>query len=689
MTRKFIYLFIATLLCRATWATDTGERVPASVRTQLDSMQYLQDVVVYGRRPYAEVIPAQVLKGKALEGLNSHNVADAIRYFGGVQIKDYGGVGGIKTVDVRSMGTHHMGVFYDGLQLGNAQNGQIDLGKYSLDNIEEISLYNGQKSEIFQPARDYGCAGSIYLRTRRPTFAQGKRDNFNFTMRTGSFGLANPSLRWEHKLSSNVSFALNSEYTYATGQYHFRYRKKFSDGTLAWDTTAVRHNGDVQAWRVEGTLFGTNTSGRWDAKLYYYDSERGIPGAIVNNVWKNSQRQWDRNFFAQGGWHKRVSDRYETQLRAKYARDMMHYVNPDTTLMLIDNKFWQDELYISSANKLSIASNWDANLSVDYKWNHLKATLPNFSLPTRHTGLAALATAYTLRGFKAQASLLYTMVNDQHSTRSNGQTLTHHSKWLHKFTPAAFLSYAPWAEHDLNFRAYYKRIFSMPTFNDLYYTDIGNASLRPEHVDQIDVGAQYQLLRDGDQFFGGLKVSADAYYNLVTDKIIAVPKGNSMYRWMMMNIGRVKTRGVDVIARTSMRPLHDMRVDLNLTYTYQRAQDYTTPSDCGDGGTYKGQIAYTPWHSGSAVVHAQWRDAEVHYSFIYVGERYHTSANIAANHEQPWYTHDLSGSYTFEWGKTHIKATVEVNNLLNQYYDVIANYPMPGRNYKFIIKVDI
>ena len=69
--------------------------------------------------------------------MNSFSVADAIRYFSGLQIKDYGGVGGLKTVNIRSMGTNHMGVYYNGIQLGNAQNGQVDLGKFSLENIEE------------------------------------------------------------------------------------------------------------------------------------------------------------------------------------------------------------------------------------------------------------------------------------------------------------------------------------------------------------------------------------------------------------------------------------------------------------------------------------------------------------------------------------------------------------------------
>ena len=656
---------------------------------RLDSMQYIQNVIIYGRRPYEEVIPAQVLTGKQLEGLNSHSVADAVRYFAGVQLKDYGGVGGLKTVDIRSMGTNHLGVFYDGIQIGNAQNGQVDLGKFSLDNIEEISLYNGQRSSIFQSARDYGSAGTIYLRTRRPKFKPEKSDNLNISFKTGSFGLVNPSVRWEHKLNKHLSLSVNSEFTYATGQYHFRYRKHYSDGTLAWDTTAVRRNGEVRSWRVEGALFGVMSHGQWHAKVYYYDGSKGIPGAIVNNVWKHAQKQWDRNIFVQGAFQRRLTDRYELMVNAKYSRDYLHYLNPDTTLMYIDNKFWQDEIYISTANKYTILADWDVNLSVDYQWNSLDATLTGFGYPIRHTVLTALATAWSWRGFKAQGSLLYSLVNDRSSARSGGVVVGKMNRYSNKVTPAVFLSWQPWLERDFNLRAYYKRIFRMPTFNDLYYTDMGNITLNPEYATQYNVGFLYRLLTS-DGLLAGVKLSADAYYNYITDKIIAVPKGTGQYRWMMMNVGKVKIRGIDASARTTLRFPADIVMDINLSYTYQRAQDYTNPADNEDGGTYKGQLAYIPWHSGSVVGHLNWRDFDLNYSFIYVGERYHTSANTRENHEQPWYTHDLSAGYVFRWGKTMtLKVSGEVNNLLNQYYDVILNYPMPGRNYKLILKFDI
>ncbi len=84
-----------------------------------------------------------------------------------------------------------------------------------------------------------------------------------------------------------------------------------------------------------------------------------------------------------------------------------------------------------------------------------------------------------------------------------------------------------------------------------------------------------------------------------------------------------------------------------------------------------------------------WRGWSLNYSWIYVGERWHNSSNIEVNHEQPWYTHDLS---LFKEGRLKgvgYRLGLEVNNLLNQQYEVIANYPMPGRNFKVILSVNL
>ena len=650
--------------------------VTAFAQSKLDSTQILNEVVVVSDH-YREVIPSQRLSGEKLEALNSFSVADAIRYFSGIQIKDYGGIGGLKTVDIRSMGTNHLGVFYDGIQLGNAQNGQIDLGKFSLDNIEEISLYNGQKSEIFQSAKDFGSAGTVYLRTRRPRFTGDKKNNLASYFRTGSFGLVNPSALWEHKINKNIASSFNAEFIYASGEYPFRYRKIMPDKTVAWDTTATRQNGDIHSMRLEGGLNGTVNNGYWNAKVYFYDSERGIPGAIVNNVWKRSQRQWDRNFFVQSSFKKSLLKNDAILFNVKYANDWMRYLNPDTTLMYIDNTFLQQEIYASVANKYSVLKNWDIDLSADYQYNTLNSNLTNFVSPTRNTILTALATAFEYHRWKAQASILGTFVFENVAYLSNKKELT----------PAVFLSYKPFKRENLNFRAFYKRIFRMPTFNDLYYTDIGNVSLKPEYTNQYNIGFQYDKLLKG--LVNQLNVRVDAYYNEVTDKIVAIPKGNGQYRWMMMNLGYVEIRGVDVSAQMGWKLPAGIQLNTSLNYTYQKAQDFTPPKNETDEQWYGGQIAYIPWNNGSVIANAAWRTWDLNYSFIYVGERYQNSANTPENYLQPWYTHDLTVGKTFQFKKVRTKISAEVNNILNQQYDVVLNYPMPGRNYKIILKLEI
>ncbi|MCW3464474.1 TonB-dependent receptor [Chitinophaga nivalis] len=650
----------------------------------------LRGVTIY-TSVYKEVIPSQKLSGDNLKSLNSFSVADAIRYFAGVQVKDYGGIGGLKTVDMRSMGTNHMGVFYDGIQLGNAQNGQIDLGKFSMDNIESISMYNGQKSEIFQPARDYGSSGSIYLRSRKPVFDSAKNTNFKGVLKTGSFDLINPSVLLERKLNKNINYSISSEYIRSSGRYPFRYKRVFPEsGDVAWDTTAIRHNGDINAWRLEGGLYGNINRGVWNAKAYFYDSERGIPGAIVNNVWKRAQRQWDRNFFLQGSFQKNVVCGYDIQVNAKYANDYMRYLNPDPDLMHIDNSFHQQEWYGSIANKYSVSKKIDINLSTDFQYNTLRSDLAGFVFPKRFTSLVALAGAGEFGKLKMQASVLGTFVNERvvkGNTPVGNAAVAAPSK--QEVTPAVFLSYKPFSRADFNIRAFYKNIFRMPTFNDLYYTDIGNINLEPEYTHQYNLGFAYRKNRIGS-VLTEWQLQTDFYYNQVTNKIVAVPKGSGMYRWMMMNLGDVEIKGVDVVSDLAFSFPAGILLNIRTAYTYQQAQDFTgRKSTALKEITYGGQIPYIPWHSGSFISSVQYKSWRLNYSFIYVGERYHNSANIPENYEQPWYTHDLSASKNIQFKRYRFRISGELNNVFSQDYEVVLNYPMPKRNYKIILSVEL
>ncbi|MBQ2047076.1 MAG: TonB-dependent receptor [Muribaculaceae bacterium] len=642
----------------------------------LDTLSLSEITITESRRK--EVIQSQRLDGAQLQSLNSQSVADALRYFSGIQVKDFGGIGGIKTINIRSMGSQHVGVFYDGLQLGNAQNGQIDLGRYSLDNIEEINLYNGQKSNIFQSAKDFGSSGTIYIRTRRPRWSGDEKFHFMGQVKTGSFGLINPEVVLEHRLSRRVSLSTSVSYTNANGEYDFRYRRLNLDGTVAYDTTATRKNSDIEAFRAEVSTFGYLDKGQWCGKVYYYDSERGIPGAIVNNVFKNGERQWDKNLFAQGSFEYSFSQKYQMKGSAKWAWDYMRFLRDDPKELYIDNSYYQQEAYISVANIYRVASWCDLSASVDAQWNTMNSNMRNFMYPTRWSQYVSVATAMHYGGLSGQASLLGTFVQDKAGNDRVGRSMTYRNE----FTPAFFLSWQPLEASDWHINGFVKKAFRMPTFNDLYYTEIGNKDLLPEYTWQYSIGSRYQKALNNPVLLS-FALNADAYYNKVTNKIVAYPSGQQ-FRWTMLNLGLVEILGVEASAESTMK-FGAVDGALRLNYTYQNARDFTDVRD----SYYGDQIPYIPLHSGSVAGRLSWKGIDFNYSFIYTGERYNAQENIPQNYEQPWYTHDASLVWNFPWNKVKCRVALEVNNIFNQDYEVILNYPMPGRNYKITLKVNI
>ena len=706
MVKKIFFILCLALCAHSVFALD---------ETEVDSLYnhfQIEEVEVTARALNKDIIVPQTLKGEELQRLNALSVADALRYFSGVQLKDYGGVGGIKTINVRSMGSQHTAVYYNGVQLGNAQNGQVDLGRFSLDNMEQIQLFNGQKSDIFQSAREFGAAGNVYLTTRKPYFKEKERVHVRAQMRFGSFALANPNVGVDVKLTDALSLTLDAEYVYSNGKYPFRYKRVLPNGETAYDTTAVRQNGDVNAVRTElGLHHYYRTTGFWRVHAYNYWSERGVPGAIVNNVWRNGERLWDRNTFVQAEWKDEWFNRWSTRFLAKYANDYTHYKNYDVKLLPSDNTYTQQEVYLSFANKIQLFRWWDVSVAYDYQYNTLsrenlllKAGSEHFY---RHSHWLSAATAFNFKEYlRLQASVLMTAVQNDKSQISNDKC---------RFTPGVFFSFRPYPKIDLSLNAFYKQSYRYPTFNDLYYTDLGNANLRPELARQHSVEVAYkisnvhkakQIVRPkGDKKSQmsnacGYEIAASLsyYYNRVTDKIIAYPKGQQ-FRWTMLNLGTVKINGIDAKVDVSLYLPLRFVLRSRLGYTYQTAIDVTNPADT----YYRHQIPYIPWHSGSAVLGLEWSSKRgdhygLNYSFIYVGKRYSQQENTVYNYVQPWYTHDLSlyGEWKISIDQRQalsrndqiwLKANLEINNLLGQDYEVIQNYPMPKQNIRCTLSI--
>ena len=580
-------------------------------------------------------------------------VAEVLQRFTGVQVKDYGGAGGLKTVNVRSLGSEHVGVFLDGIQIDNAQNMQVDLGRFSVDGLETVSLYNGQKSLRLQTAKEYATGAAVYLRTATP-----RENALRLRLRGGSFGTINPSVIWDRRLGP-VMLRASAEFLGSNGKYKFP----------CFDTTLVRENGDIRSLRLEARVFGYTPGGDWRVHLYSYGSERGFPGPVIRRAQGfpfSAERQADQDLFVQGSWNQEWTPRYTTALRFKYANNYTHYnTHPEKDPMAkpYNLHYRQSSAYVSLAQSYIIMDPWSVDLSTDFQHNSLSSDVGQFVWPKRGTLTLALATRLAFETFRVAAHLVYQGAWDRFDAREAGGW-TRENRYRDAWMPSLSAFYAPfpWLEAD----AFVKRSYRLPSFNDLYYTLVGNSRLEPESAFQT--GLNLRLHAGENAWSRALHLSP--YYNRVSSKIVASPTV-SQFRWTMLNLGLVDITGLDVKGLLGFRK-GDWNASLTLRYSLQQALDHSTAGS----QTWGNQIPYIPLHSGSADFQLGWRTWTLAWNTSLCGERWSRSANTADYHLAPWSLTDVS--LACRWRK--LSAGIQLKNIFNHHYQVVQGYPMPGFN---------
>ncbi len=616
----------------------------------------------------ATTVPLQVLDKEKLERLNSISVADAVKYFAGVTVKDYGGIGGLKTISVRSLGANHTGVIYDGLLLGDAQGGQIDLGKFSLDNIREIQLYTGGITDILSPARAFASASLLSLKTSSCVFDNTETASLNIGLKQGSFGYLSPTASAKLNLSKKIQMSLNGFYEYAKGNYPF----------LSYEGNGQkdkRNNSDINASRIEyNAAFKVNDSSKVLFKAFYYSSKRGLPGAVIYYNTTANQRLNDEDLFLQSSWQYDVSKKGRLLLGAKFSNNISNYRDPSypNSYGKLVNDFHQQELYFSAGYKYDLTKTLAVSFSSDAFNNKLKRTdifAGSFADPSRNSFLNNIALQLKKNYFEAGGNLLYSVLREK---AMNGPA----GKDRDEFTGGVSASLQPAKNIPLRFRGSYQHIFRAPTFNDLYYTNVGNTNLRPEYANQYDLGLT--LDAHPDCILSGLIFTGDAYLNHVKDKILAVPRQN-LFQWSEQNIGIVQAKGIDAAVHLRFKDLGQFRFSADLSYSFQQARDISDKNS----PLYKTQLPNTPKHSGSADIGIGYKDLSLGFNMISSSYRYRAGDPIPENVVQGWSTNDISFLWLFK--KAHAaeyKFTAEANNIFNIQYQVIKYYPMPRFNYR-------
>ena len=611
--------------------------------------------------------PLHLMDRKDMLTMGVTDIADALHRLPGITLRDYGGAGGMKTVSVRGFGAKHTGVSYDGVMLSECQSGEIDLSRYSLDNVESISLVIGDNDDIFIPARQSSVPAILNIQTLRLPTAD-TRPHLTTQVKFGSFGYISPFLRYEQNFSDKFAFSAMAEYTYADNDYPY----ELQNGIETVRDRRINSRMNTGHGEVN-FLWNINKTNRLTGKVYYYDNDRQLPGQVhyYTNLSKETLR--DRNFFGQLAYQARYKEKFSWKWMGKFNWNASIYKDPLYQGEVNDASYWQREAYTSLAFLYVPDNHWTFDYSVDYAFNNLNGSAKRAIVghPYRHTILQSATVKYKIHRLTAIGRLLYSMyLNDSKGSNAGS------SRNMRRLSPSLSLSYQLLADHDLYVRASYKNIFRAPTFNECYYYHYGSTDLKPESANQLNIGVTYANRPTGKISY---QLTFDGYYNQVKDKIMALPF--NMFIWRCVNVGKVDIFGLDATARIACQLTPEQQLSFMGTYSYQRAKNKALPGS----DSYDLQLAYTPAHtfSGSVSYENPWLNLAVHTTGM--SSRWANNEHYVDTEIDGFMEVGLTAWRQFRIGRHQLEGRFDLKNLFSKQYEIVRFYPMPRRSYQVTI----
>lgn len=669
LKKAVVMVFAEVLGCIPAFGVSVPERGDAyeAADTAGRSLQEFEVVSERVRREVTSTAPLFNLTSERMKTMGVTDISDALHRLPGINIRDYGGAGGMKTVSVRGFGTTHTGVIYDGIVLSDCQSGKIDLSRYSLDNVGSLSLIVGDNSDIFVPAKASASAASIIISSMSVPGPMDSLWHVTGQMRFGSFGTYNPYFKVGKSLTPKFSFSVIGEYTHAKNDYPFT----LENGKLV--TRERRNNSMMNSWHGEiNTRWRLTPASMLDAKVYYYDNNRQLPGSVIlyNPICHEKLR--DRNFFGQLTYKNLSLSKFSFQGLAKFNWDASLYHDEDGKYPggILDEDYFQREVYVSGSALYVPTDKLAFNYSADYFYNNLTTNQMEVVGPWRHSVLQSFTGKFQNSWLLATARLLWSIYD-------NGVKEGISSKDENKLSPSLSVSVQPMRNRLFFIRASYKNIFRMPTFNETYYFRMGSTSLKPEDTDQFNLGLTWQY--NSTNWLNALVLTGDVYYNNVKDKIVALPM--NMFIWTMTNMDKARAFGADVTASATFNIARGQNLVFAGNYSWQRVQPRTSPKD----PDYNKQVAYTPIHSGAASLSWEnpWVDVVVHTTGA--SDRYGTNSNLPITRIKGYMEMGAALIRSFKIKRNTIDLRFDMTNILDTQYEIVGNYPMPGRAWKFTL----
>ncbi len=555
-----------------------------------------------------------------------------------VNIRSNGAYGALATVGIRGASSTHTSVNWNGIPVNSLTTGSADLSVINAGSFDRVELIYGAVGTLYGS----GTLGGAINLSNLPDWK--KKSSLGLMSEVGSY--SNTQTKIFGKYSDKwISYSGQAFFQYGKNNFSYTDFHDFGSPTERLNNNENRAFGTIQDLHLK------LNDHYIDAGVWYQVKEKNIGGLMGIGDPISFQNQRDSSFKAYVGWKKLIG-KFRLEAKSAYLSDYLRYTdtNPGNKIFSeIESKRWLNDVNL----RYYFSPKWTVDVNGKYSW--LKGITNNYiSNIHENESRITLATKY--------------------SSKIGTFIFTYGKEWNSEVNPPEMYSFGSRIHaisNLIDIRGKASTHYRRPTFNDRYWIYSGNRNLKPEHGWNYELGL---VMLPKKAVKGEITIDLNLYKAL-NDELIAWQPVDS--NWKPINIGATAIQGID-IEINHLANFKKNKLRTSVKYGYNDAYNNDKKSI-----SYKKVLAYRPHHIlkfSSDYLLGKW-------DFGILGTLRSNANTWEGDQVDDNVLVDLNGAYRFKTKFSNIKLTGRVENLLDESYEIVRFYPMPGRTYYFGVNV--
>ncbi|WP_138429328.1 TonB-dependent receptor plug domain-containing protein [Fodinibius saliphilus] len=610
-------------------------------QTVSDTLQF-DEIEVVATRIYQPLnyqpTNVEVIDSVQLQMLKTLSVAEVLAAESSLVIKDYG-PGGMATASQRGLSSEQIQVLWEGIPINSPMQGQTDLSLLPASFFSNVQVSSGTPSTAFGGGSLSGALylGSDWKQKSYVTMHQG----------IGSYGQWQTSLQGKYSSSTGTYVAYRGLYDY--GENDFKYFSR------AYNTIEQREHNRSKRYSMMASVGRKNKKERWKTTFWISDSENQIPGDILSTDPQAQQNDKSMRWLSlyNVDWGKT-----DISFKNYMERVELNYFDPSIgTHSLSTIKRWM----VSSTATHPVSKHLFLKGEISGELTGVETNNYN-NIRNR-------------RQFSALANPEFILA-DEYLRVYPALRLDIYSDFGTIVSPSLGVNYELFEER-LFIRGQLSRDFNPPSFNALYWGEVGDPNLKPELSNSAELG----LSLSETPFIGITTFDLTGYFSKVDNGIRWYPGGSG--QWAPSNVEQVTTKGIEAhLKNTFLRGnLWSLKVAQKGILTDTEISEARFPGDQGVGN----QVRLVPkWkYNASITIKRDYVTTVLKYRWI--SRRYLTENENINNSLDPYQVVDAHVQFKKAYQNFDLEVQAVAKNILGEEYEIISWYPMPKRNFNFSI----